>query len=66
MTMGFDWILCSFRSSDDMEEVLSGGPCYVAGHIVGIDKWLPSFSPLFLKGLTAPIWIHLPLLPLQC
>ncbi|XP_020705175.1 uncharacterized protein LOC110116068 [Dendrobium catenatum] len=49
-----------------MEEVLSGGPWYIGGHIVGLDRWSPSFSPLSLKGLTAPVWIRFPLLSLHC
>ncbi|XP_020689845.1 uncharacterized protein LOC110104904 [Dendrobium catenatum] len=31
-----------------------------------MDKWSASFNPTSLKGLSAPIWIRLPNLPLLC
>ncbi|PKU77807.1 hypothetical protein MA16_Dca005639 [Dendrobium catenatum] len=65
-SLGLDWILCSFQSSQIMEEVLSGGPWFVGGHIIGVDRWTPHFSPTSLKGLSSPIWIGLPHLPLHC
>ncbi|KAI0488460.1 hypothetical protein KFK09_028293 [Dendrobium nobile] len=49
-----------------VEEILEGGPWYIGGSIIGLDKWSPNFSPETLKGLTAPIWIRLPCLPLHC
>ncbi|XP_028550871.1 uncharacterized protein LOC114579679 [Dendrobium catenatum] len=49
-----------------VEEILEGGPWYIGGNIIGLDKWSPNFSPETLKGLTAPIWIRLPCLPLHC
>ncbi|KAI0529343.1 hypothetical protein KFK09_001890 [Dendrobium nobile] len=48
-----------------MEEVLSGGPWYIGGHIIDLDKWSPSFSPSSLKVLTARVWIRFPQLPLH-
>ncbi|XP_020692158.1 uncharacterized protein LOC110106566 [Dendrobium catenatum] len=49
-----------------MEEIFTGGPWYVKGHVVGLDKWSPMFSPTSLKGISAPLWIRLPNIPLQC
>ncbi|XP_020693500.1 uncharacterized protein LOC110107569 [Dendrobium catenatum] len=49
-----------------MEAILCEGPWFVRGHIVGIDKWSPNFSTNSLKGLSAPVWIRLPNLPLYC
>ncbi|PKU83443.1 integrator complex subunit 11 [Dendrobium catenatum] len=49
-----------------MEGVLSGGPWYVRGYIVGLDKWTVDFSPTSLKGLSSPIWVRMPHLPLYC
>ncbi|PKU86791.1 Uncharacterized protein MA16_Dca020953 [Dendrobium catenatum] len=65
-TLSLDWILCSFFNSDAMDEVLEGGPWFIGGNIIGLDKWSPNFSPESLKGLTTPIWIRLPCLPLHC
>ncbi|KAL0926286.1 hypothetical protein M5K25_002503 [Dendrobium thyrsiflorum] len=42
------------------------GLWYVGGRIVGMDKWSPSFAPDSFKGLTAPVWIRFPCLPLYC
>ncbi|XP_020704486.1 uncharacterized protein LOC110115564 [Dendrobium catenatum] len=59
-------ILCSFKSAKAMDEVLNGGPWYVGGHIIGMDKWPPLFNPNSFKGITAPVWIRLAYLPLYC
>ncbi|KAI0516109.1 hypothetical protein KFK09_008781 [Dendrobium nobile] len=45
---------------------MEGGPWFVGGNIIGLDKWTPSFNPESLKGLSAPVWILMPCLPLHC
>ncbi|XP_020701168.1 uncharacterized protein LOC110113082 [Dendrobium catenatum] len=65
-SLGMNWILCSFISEEAMDEVLNGGPWYVGGYIVGMDKWSTSFNPNSFNGITAPVWIRLPCLPLYC
>ncbi|KAI0496288.1 hypothetical protein KFK09_022602 [Dendrobium nobile] len=64
--LGLGWVLCAFENPDSLEEIITSGPYYVNGNIVGMDRWNASFSPTSFKGLTAPIWIRLPNLPLQC
>ncbi|KAI0519683.1 hypothetical protein KFK09_007138 [Dendrobium nobile] len=66
MSLGMNWILCSFKSEEAMDEVLNDGPWYVGGYIVGIDKWSSSFNPNSFKCITAPMWIPLPCFPLYC
>ncbi|KAI0529109.1 hypothetical protein KFK09_001656 [Dendrobium nobile] len=65
-SIGLDWILCSFNSSEVVDEVLNEGPWYVKGLIVGIDRWTPAFDPNSFKGISGPVWIRLPCLPLYC
>ncbi|XP_020698723.1 uncharacterized protein LOC110111275 [Dendrobium catenatum] len=65
-SLGSDWVLCSFVSKEAMDNVLSRGPWFVNGHIVGLDKWSSEFNPNFLKGISCPIWIRIPSLPLYC
>ncbi|KAI0488519.1 hypothetical protein KFK09_028353 [Dendrobium nobile] len=65
-TLGHNWILCLFANLESMEEVLNGGPWYIGNHIIGMDRWSSSFSTDLLKGITSPIWIHFPGLPLSC
>ncbi|XP_020673756.1 uncharacterized protein LOC110093265, partial [Dendrobium catenatum] len=65
-SLGSDWVLCSFFSNDAMENVLSGDPWFVNGHIIGLDKWNSDLNPNSLKGLSSPIWIRMPSLPLYC
>ncbi|KAI0492143.1 hypothetical protein KFK09_026409 [Dendrobium nobile] len=65
-SLGMNWILCSFKSSEVVDEILNGGPWYVNGCIVGMDKWMPEFDLNSFKGISAPIWIRLPNLPLYC
>ncbi|KAI0493903.1 hypothetical protein KFK09_024030 [Dendrobium nobile] len=48
-----------------MEAVLSGGPWFLNGHIVGMEKWTPKLSPMYMKGLTSPIWVKMTHLPLH-
>ncbi|XP_020691636.1 uncharacterized protein LOC110106192 [Dendrobium catenatum] len=64
--LGSRWCLCSFFTTEAVEEVLSSGPWFVKGHIVGIDKWILKFTTDSLKGLSSPIWVRLPNLPLYC
>ncbi|XP_020696592.2 uncharacterized protein LOC110109738, partial [Dendrobium catenatum] len=42
------------------------GPWYIGNHIIGMDRWSPSFSIDLLKGITSPVWIRFPGLPLSC
>ncbi|KAI0488502.1 hypothetical protein KFK09_028336 [Dendrobium nobile] len=65
-TLGKGWFLCSFKSEEMMEAVLSGGPWFINGHIVGMERWSTEFSANSMKGLTSPIWVRMPNLPLQC
>ncbi|XP_020675837.1 uncharacterized protein LOC110094844 [Dendrobium catenatum] len=65
-TLGRGWFLCSFQSEETMEAVLSGGPWFINGHIVGMERWSTEFSANSMKGLTSPIWVRMPNLPLQC
>ncbi|KAI0522478.1 hypothetical protein KFK09_004857 [Dendrobium nobile] len=65
-SLGMNWILCSFKSSEVVDEILNGGPWYVNGCIVGMDMWTPEFDLNSFKGISAPIWIRLPNLPLYC
>ncbi|PKU80916.1 hypothetical protein MA16_Dca027409 [Dendrobium catenatum] len=64
--LGMGWVLCSFYEPEHMEAVMTNGPWFVNGKIIGMDNWSQNFSTNSLKGLTAPIWIRLPNLPLQC
>ncbi|KAL0904408.1 hypothetical protein M5K25_026512 [Dendrobium thyrsiflorum] len=65
-SLGLGRVLCSFFSKEAMENILSGGPWFVNGHIAGVDKWSSNFSPTTLKGLTSPVWVRLSNLPLYC
>ncbi|KAI0488426.1 hypothetical protein KFK09_028257 [Dendrobium nobile] len=65
-SIGMDWILCSFQSSEAVDEVLNGGPWYINGFIVGMDRWTAAFDPNSLKGISAPVWVRFPCLPLYC
>ncbi|PKU80352.1 hypothetical protein MA16_Dca005883 [Dendrobium catenatum] len=65
-TIGMNWILCSFQKNEVVENILNGGPWYVNGSIVGMDRWSPAFVPYSFKGISAPIWIRFPCLPLYC
>ncbi|KAI0488531.1 hypothetical protein KFK09_028366 [Dendrobium nobile] len=65
-SIGMNWILCSFKTCEAVDEVLNGGPWYVNGYIVGMDRWSPAFDPYSFKGISALVWIRLPCLPLFC
>ncbi|KAI0519701.1 hypothetical protein KFK09_007159 [Dendrobium nobile] len=36
------------------------------GQVIGLDKWSSNFNPNSLKGISTPLWIRLPNLPLHC
>ncbi|KAL0910886.1 hypothetical protein M5K25_018983 [Dendrobium thyrsiflorum] len=65
-TLGEGWYLCSFKTMEAMEEVMSGGPWFINNHIIGLERWTVDFSSSSLNGLSSPVWIRLPNLPLQC
>ncbi|KAL0910115.1 hypothetical protein M5K25_021055 [Dendrobium thyrsiflorum] len=65
-SLGRGWFLCSFNSEVMMEAALLGGPWFVNGHIVGMERWTTNFSSSSMRGLTSSIWIRMPHLPLQC
>ncbi|KAI0492362.1 hypothetical protein KFK09_026633 [Dendrobium nobile] len=65
-SLGLGWMLCSFDNMETMENVIMGGPWFVKGHIIGLDRWSSDFSPSSLKGLSSPVWVRLPNLPLFC
>ncbi|KAI0508008.1 hypothetical protein KFK09_014140 [Dendrobium nobile] len=65
-TLGKGWFLCSFSSEEMTDAVHLGGPWFVNGHIVEMEKWSTEFSTDSNKGLSSPIWIRMPHLPLQC
>ncbi|KAI0492234.1 hypothetical protein KFK09_026503 [Dendrobium nobile] len=64
--LGGGWFLCSFSSEEMVKAVLSGGPWFVNDHIIGMEKWTLEFNSSSTKGLSSPIWVRLPNLPLQC
>ncbi|XP_028555488.1 uncharacterized protein LOC114580865 [Dendrobium catenatum] len=65
-SIGMNWILCSFKTSEVVDEILNGGLWYVNGFIVGMDRWTPMFDPDSFKGISAPIWIRLSCFLLYC
>ncbi|KAI0513418.1 hypothetical protein KFK09_009438 [Dendrobium nobile] len=65
-SIGMNWILCSFKTEEAVEEILNGGPWYVGGYIVDMDRWSSTFDPYSFKGISAPIWIRFPCLSLYC
>ncbi|KAK8946520.1 hypothetical protein KSP39_PZI007476 [Platanthera zijinensis] len=59
-----DCFTCVFTSAEARDGVLMGGPWYINGFLVGLDVWSISFSPSTLSGLSSPLWVRLPGLPL--
>ncbi|KAL0919941.1 hypothetical protein M5K25_009032 [Dendrobium thyrsiflorum] len=63
--MGRDCFLCRFATVDARLDILTGGPWYVAGSIIGLDCWSPALSSSTLRGFSSPVWIRFPGLPLE-
>lgn len=59
-----DCFTCIFKSAEARDGVLLGGPWYINGFIIGLDEWSSAFSPSSLSGLSSPLWVRLPGLPL--
>ncbi|KAL0907860.1 hypothetical protein M5K25_022306 [Dendrobium thyrsiflorum] len=53
-----------FSSIGARDAVLNGGLWNIAGHLIGLSKWSPSFDPNFMEGLFTPVWVRFPNLPL--
>ncbi|PKU75231.1 hypothetical protein MA16_Dca015753 [Dendrobium catenatum] len=54
-TLGLGWFLCSFKNYVALDRVLSGGPWFMNGHIIGMERWSIEFSPSSMKELTSNI-----------
>lgn len=59
--MGMDCFICWFDSADARNNVLLGGPWYIAGQILGIDKWAPGLSAKTMKGFSGLGFLTFPL-----
>ncbi|XP_020674344.1 uncharacterized protein LOC110093710 [Dendrobium catenatum] len=53
------------KSEIQRNEVLRGGPWFISGNLVGLDRWTHNFFLASMEGLSSPVWIRLPNLPLQ-
>ncbi|KAL0922787.1 hypothetical protein M5K25_006805 [Dendrobium thyrsiflorum] len=57
--------LCIFQNLETRDTILKGGPWTVAGNIIALDRWSPSFSIDQMNGLSALIWVRFLKLPLM-
>ncbi|XP_020678397.2 uncharacterized protein LOC110096680 [Dendrobium catenatum] len=64
-TLRYECFVCVFGSVEARDAVLCGGPWFIGGNIVGLDRWMPSFSTVSMEGLSSSVWIRLPNLPQQ-
>ncbi|PKA55879.1 hypothetical protein AXF42_Ash018786 [Apostasia shenzhenica] len=60
-----DSFICQFKNEADRDAVIRSGPWTVAGQILGLDVWSLDFDPSS-AGVSTPLWIRLPALPLYC
>ncbi|XP_020678399.1 uncharacterized protein LOC110096681 [Dendrobium catenatum] len=63
--MGLDCFLCWFENATARDNVLIGGPWYVAGQIIGVDQWTIGSKPNSARSFSSPVWLRLPNLPLE-
>ncbi|KAI0529208.1 hypothetical protein KFK09_001755 [Dendrobium nobile] len=47
------------------DAILCGGPWFIGGNLVELDRWTPCFSLVSMEGLSSPVWIQLPNLALH-
>ncbi|XP_058757400.1 uncharacterized protein LOC131630653 [Vicia villosa] len=59
------YFILRFKDSEDMDSVLMKGPYSIRGMHVRIKEWNPEFNLKKDLMRTIPIWIKLPMLPLQ-
>ncbi|KAI0493816.1 hypothetical protein KFK09_023941 [Dendrobium nobile] len=57
---------CTIKLHKEKVSILNNSTWFVNGNIIGIEKWNKKFDPNSLEGLSAPIWIRMPNLPLFC
>ncbi|PKA64863.1 hypothetical protein AXF42_Ash011465 [Apostasia shenzhenica] len=60
LDVGKDCFLCQFSKQSYQEAVLCSGPWIVAGQVLGLDCWTPTFQASSSIGCTTPLWIRLP------
>lgn len=59
-----DFYMVRFRSKDEYERVLHGGPWIILGHYLTIQKWHPNFDPDTTNITKTLTWVRLPKLPI--
>ena len=63
--LGFDFFLIKFELSEDVDNILKGGPWFIGQHFLAIRKWEPKFQASFATLSSVAMWIRLLELPIE-
>lgn len=62
--LGYDFFVI-FWAEDDLDHVLEGGPWFVGGCYLAVQRWKPDFHPAFARISTMAVWVRFVDLPLE-
>ncbi|KAK9986765.1 hypothetical protein SO802_031716 [Lithocarpus litseifolius] len=65
VNLGKDFFLIKFRSTEDYNKVLRGGPWFVGEHFLAIRPWEPYFKASEAKLSSVAVWVRLLELPIE-
>lgn len=60
-----DFFICNFENEGDRDTILMSGPWFLAGGVIALNKWSPHIDLDALDGLSSPLWVRLPKIPIM-
>lgn len=63
--LGFDYFLIKFELSEDVDNILKGGPWFIGQHFLAIRQWEPEFKASSAMFSSIVVWIRLLKLPIE-
>ena len=63
--LGFDYFLIKFELSEDVDNILKGGPWFIGQHFLAIRQWELEFKASSTTFFSITMWIRLPELSIE-
>lgn len=55
--IALDYFIFIFDSVEPRDAILIGGPWFLVGNVIGLNKWSPNLNPNSLDGFSLLIWV---------
>ncbi|KAG5589775.1 hypothetical protein H5410_040289 [Solanum commersonii] len=65
INLGLDYDIVKFQKEENMNQVIKGGPWFIHGHYLSLQRCEPNFLPKKSILTYSAVWVHLPQLPTE-